>query len=65
MYAVYDLQDNLITVFDDLTELADYFDTSYNCMKSLVCKQRKGKLKKKRDKHLKKWCLIKKIEIGE
>lgn len=63
MYGIYDLQGNLITAFDSIKQLADYFDTTYNCMRSIISKQRKGKLKKKRDKALKKWCLIKYIEV--
>lgn len=62
MYAIYDLQGNIITICENLKELAKYFDTSYSCIKSIICKERKGILKKKRDKRLKRWCYIEFIE---
>lgn len=65
MYVVYDLEENAIASFDTIKELAKYFSTSVNCMRSCVSKYKHGVLKKKRDKALKKWFLIKVIELEE
>ena len=48
MIAMYDLDDNLITVFDNYKECAKYFNTSVNTLKVHICNSRKGKTKKKR-----------------
>lgn len=48
MIVMYDLEDNLITVFDNYKECAKYFNTSVNTIKVHICKSKKGKTKKKR-----------------
>ena len=57
MYAIYDLKENeeCIAVFDTRKEVADYFNTTANCVGTAITR-----------KHKRKWrYLIKKIEDDE
>ena len=56
MIAMYDLDDNIITIFDSYKECAKYFNTSSASIRSHICRFKKNKLKKKRDKRNKRWC---------
>lgn len=47
MIAMYDLEDNLITVFDNYKECAEYFNTSTGCIKSHMCRVGKKFIKEK------------------
>lgn len=62
MLALYDLEDNLITVFDDYFECAEYFNTTNASLHTYICKTRKGLDIKKRDIKRKRWCRLFKIE---
>lgn len=59
MIAMYDLEDNLITVFDSYKECANYFNTSKGVIKSYICRNKKGILNKKRYKNT--WCRLFKV----
>lgn len=48
MIAMYDLEDNLITCFESYKECAEYFETSVKCIYCYICRNRKGKVDKKR-----------------
>ena len=65
MIAMYDLDDNLIQVFDSYKDCAKYFNTSIECLRSYICRTQKGKVDKKRDTVNKKWCRLFKIENDE
>lgn len=52
---MYDLDDNLITVFENYKECAEYFNTSTGCIKSHICRASKNLLNKKLDKQSHKW----------
>lgn len=57
MYAIYDLKENeqCIAVFDTRKEVAEYFNTTANCVETAITK-----------KHKREWrYLIKKIEDDE
>lgn len=62
MIAMYDLEDNLITVFGNYKDCAEYFNTSTGCIKSHMCRVNKNPLKKKLDKKNHKWYKLFKIE---
>lgn len=65
MIAMYDLEDNLITVFDSYEECANYFNTTSSSLYSYICKNKKGTLDKKRDIANKRWYRLFKIEENE
>lgn len=52
---MYDLEDNLVTIFENYKECAKYFNTSIGCIKSHMCRVSKNLLKKKLDKQNHKW----------
>ena len=60
MISMYDLEDNLITVFDTYKEAAKYFNTSVDVIQCYICKSQKGKIDKK--KWGNKWCRLFKME---
>ncbi len=55
MLALYDLEDNLVTIFNDYKECAKYFNTSIGCIRSHISRFNKGILKKKLNKENHKW----------
>ena len=63
MIAMYDLDDNLITIFNNYKECANYFDTSVNTIKVHICRLKYGKVAKKRYKGV--WYKLVKIEEGD
>lgn len=63
MIAMYDLEDNLITVFDNYDECAKYFNTSKKSLECYICRSKKGIVDKKRDG--KNWCRLFKIDERE
>jgi len=63
MIAMYDLEDNFITLFDTYQECADYFETSKKVIQTYICKNRKGKIDKKWDK--KNNCHVRLFKIEE
>ena len=65
MLALYDLEDNLITVFESYKECAAWFNTSIKCIHSYICKSKKGIIDKKRDKKNKQWYRIHKYKEEE
>ncbi len=60
MIAMYDLEDNLITIFDTYKECAKYFNTSVDAIQSHICRSRQGKIDKK--KNGKSWCRLYRME---
>ena len=60
MIAMYDLEDNLITIFDNYKECAKYFNTSIECIHCYISRSKKGKVDKKRCDNS--WCRLIKIE---
>ena len=65
MIAIYDLDDNLITTFDNYKQCAEYFNTSIGVIRSHLCRAKQGKTDKKRDLVHKNWCRLYKIEEEE
>ena len=65
MIAMYDLEDNYITSFDNYKECANYFETSIRCIHSYICKSRKGVIDKKIDKKNNRYVRLFKIEEEE
>lgn len=63
MIVMYDLDDNLITIFDNYKECANYFGTSVNTIKVHICKSKYGKIAKKRYKGV--WYRLVKIKEDE
>lgn len=62
MIAMYDLEDNLLTIFNTYKECAKYFNTSVRCIHSHICRVRKNIVDKKLDKQNKRWVRLFKIE---
>lgn len=60
MIAMYDLDDNLIRIFDNYKECAEYFRTTTNTIRSCMCRYKKGQRSKKRDGN--KWVKLYMIE---
>lgn len=60
MIAMYDLEDNLITIFDSYKECAKYFNTSVGAIQSHICRSKKSKINKKRNGNS--WCRLFKME---
>ena len=64
--AMYDLEDNLITVFESYRECAKYFKTSVKSIHCYICRSQKGKIDKKYNKEDHKWYrLVKWLEIED
>lgn len=64
MFAIYDMEDNLIFVCDTYKELAKYFNTSVIVMHTTMSRIKSGIRKKKRTTDGK-WCRIIRIEEEE
>jgi len=62
MIAMYDLEDNLLTVFDSYKECAEYFGTSIKCLHCYISRSKNGKVDRKRDIENKRWCRLFKME---
>ena len=60
MIAMYDLEDNLVTIFDNYKECAKYFNTSVKVIQCHICRARKGIINKK--SYEDGWCRLIKIE---
>lgn len=60
MIAMYDLNDNLITIFDSYKECASYFNTTIGSIKCYISRKKKGKIDKKRNGN--NWCRLIKLE---
>lgn len=65
MIAMYDLEGNLITVFDNYKKCAEYFNTSIEVIHCHICRTKQGKVDRKRDIANKRWCRLYKIEDDE
>ena len=64
--AMYDLEDNLITVFESYKECAKYFKTSIESIHCYICRSQKGIVDKKLNKEDHKWYrLVKWLEIED
>ena len=59
---MYDLEDNLITIFDNYKECAIYFNTSVGSIKSHICRIKKGQIERKLDKQNHRWYKLFMIE---
>jgi len=62
MIAMYDLNDNILTVFENYKECAKYFNTSLNTLYSAISRMKTGEVKKKRDKKNKIWVKLYRME---
>lgn len=62
MISCYDLNDNLITVFDSYKECAKWFNTSTKVIQCYISRSRRGIRDKKFNKQDKKWYRLFKIE---
>ncbi len=62
MIAMYDLEDNLITIFDGYKECAKYFETTTKVIHCCVSRIKNGQRDRKRDKKSKCWVRLYKIE---
>ncbi len=60
MIAMYDLEDNIITTFDSYKECAKYFNTTVKVIQCYICRNKQGKIDKKRWGN--KWCRLFKID---
>ena len=61
MFAIYDMDDNLIYVCDTYKELAKYFNTTTNVMRTTISRFNLGIRKKKRTTDGR-WCRIIRME---
>ncbi len=61
MIGCYDLEDNLVTIFDNYKECAKWFNTSTKCIHCYICRSRKGIVDKKKNKQNNKWYRLYKI----
>lgn len=62
MISCYDLEDNLIAIFESYKECANWFNTSVKCIHSHICRSKKGMLDRKFNKEDHKWYRLYKIE---
>lgn len=62
MIAMYDLEDNLITIFDSYKDCAKYFNTTLKTVYCSVSRIKDGKRDKKRDRQNKRWVRLYKID---
>ena len=62
MISCYDLDDNLITIFENYRDCAKWFNTSIDVIYSYICKSQKGIVDKKRNIKDKTWYRLFKIE---
>ena len=62
MISCYDLEDNLIILFDSYKECAEWFNTSIKVIHSYICKSKKGIVDKKRHIRDGKWYRLYKVE---
>lgn len=62
MISCYDLEDNLITVFESYKECAEWFNTSVNCIYCYICRNQKGIVDRKRNKQDDKWYRLYKVD---
>lgn len=61
MIAMYDMDDNLLFVFNTRQECAKYFDRSVRYIDCVLCKFRNEYVKKKRDFKNRRW--VKLVEV--
>ena len=59
----YDLQDNLLRIFDTYKEVAETFETTTDVIQSTVSKIKSGKRDMTFDRELNKWVRLYKINI--
>ena len=62
MIICYDLEDNIVAIFDSYKECAEWFDTTVKVIQDNICRSRKGKIDKKRHFKQKKWYRLYKLE---
>ena len=55
MIIMYDLDDNILEVFNDTKDCAKYFNASVFAIHCHICRSRQGKIKRKRDMAHKRW----------
>lgn len=61
----YDLEDNLIMMFDNEEDCAKHFGVKIGCLRSYLTGVKKGELDKKKNKHDKKWYRLFRIDDWE
>lgn len=61
LIAMYDLEDNYLYEFKNYKECAKYFNTSKDSIQCYICRNRQGKVDRKRDKSNKRWVRLFKI----
>lgn len=62
MIICYDLEDNIVAIFDSYKECAEWFNTTVKVIHCHICRSRKGKIDKKRHVKEKKWYRLYKLE---
>ena len=62
MIGCYDLEDNLITIFDTYKDCAKWFNTTVEVIYSYISRSKKGIVDKIRDSEYGKWYRLFKIE---
>ena len=62
MIAYYDLEDNIITIFDTYKECAEYFNTKPKIIQCYISRFKHGKVDKKRDFKTRTWGRLYRIE---
>ena len=63
MIAMYDLEDNLITIFESYKECAKYFNTSTKVIQCYISRSKRGIRDKKKNGNS--WCRLIKIDEVE
>lgn len=61
MISCYDLEDNLITIFDSYKDCAKWFNTSVKVIYCYISRSQKGIVDKKRNIKYKKWYRLFKV----
>lgn len=62
MISCYDLEDNLVTIFDSYKECAEWFNTSVKVIHCYISRRKKGIVDRKRNKKEGKWYRLYKME---
>lgn len=61
MITMYDLEDNYLYEFKNYKDCAKYFNTSIKSIQCYICRNKQGKIDKKRDKKNKRWVRLFKL----
>lgn len=61
MITMYDLEDNYLYEFKNYKDCAKYFNASIKSIQCYICRNKQGKIDKKRDKKNKRWVRLFKL----